>query len=209
MKIKLFIIIIMKNFDKYKLNQEEWNLLLTLPLYFTTGIVWADEISNPEEYRPFWRWLAGTASSGNQIENDIAINLQDMSDSGVNIFDFQYDIREKYDLFITDENNERSGVDYKKQGHLLGEIINKLDESIIYPLLTDMKWLSYQVAIAYGVPDEPMSDSEKEMWWKLFRYLNRAINDYGVDEQDETNEVIDDKSSSVNKNKNEGEAGFV
>ena len=79
----------MQNFDKYNLNKEEWNLLLTLPLYFTTGIFWADEISNPEEYRPFWRWLAGTASSGNQIENDIAINLQDMSDSGLNIFDFQ------------------------------------------------------------------------------------------------------------------------
>ena len=86
--------------------------------------------------------------------------------------------------------------------------MDKLDEDIIYPLLTEMKWMSYNVAIAYGVPDDPMSESEKEMWWKLFRYLNRAINDYGIEEES-TDNVEDNKKTVTNKIKNEGEAGFV
>ena len=195
--------------DKYNVSKDEWDVILTIPLYFTTGIAYADEISNPEEYTPFWSWIARSASSGNYLENDIAIDLQDLMDENVNIWELQRTIRDKYDLYNYDENDEISDVNYKKHGQLIASIIDKLDESIVFSLLTDMRLLSYQVAIAYGVPDDPMSDSEKEMWWKLFRYLNRKIDDYILDDSSESTEVKTDDTRPNVRTKNEGEAGFV
>ena len=195
--------------DKYNVSKDEWDVILTIPLYFTTGIAYADEISNPEEYTPFWEWIARSASSGNYLENDIAIDLQDLMDENVNIWELQNTIREKYDLYNYDENGEISDVNYKKHGQLIASIIDKLDESIVFSLLTDMRMLSFQVAIAYGVPDDPMSDSEKEMWWKLFRYLNRKIDDYILDDSSESTEVKTDDTSPNVRTKNEGEAGFI
>ena len=130
-------------------------------------------------------------------------------DENVNIWELQNTIREKYDLYNYDENGEISDVNYKKHGQLIASIIDKLDESIVFSLLTDMRFLSYQIAIAYGVPDEPMSDSEKEMWWKLFRYLNRKIDDYIPDDSSESTEVKTDDTRPNVRTKNEGEAGFI
>lgn len=195
--------------DKYNVSKDEWDVILTIPLYFTTGIVYADGINNPEEYTPLWAWIARSASSGNYLENDIAIDLQDLMDENVNIWELQNTIREKYDLYNYDENGEISDVNNKKHGQLIASIIDKLDESIVFSLLTDMRLLSYQIAIAYGVPDEPMSDSEKEMWWKLFRYLNRKIDDYIPDDSSESTEVKTDDTRPNVRTKNEGEAGFI
>ena len=195
--------------DKYNVSKDEWDVILTIPLYFTTGIVYADGINNPEEYTPLWAWIARSASSGNYLENDIAIDLQDLMDENVNIWELQNTIREKYDLYNYDENGEISYVNNKKHGQLIASIIDKLDESIVFSLLTDMRLLSYQIAIAYGVPDEPMSDSEKEMWWKLFRYLNRKIDDYIPDDSSESTEVKTDDTRPNVRTKNEGEAGFI
>tara|TARA_B100000287_G_C20394911_1_gene687207 strand:+ start:104 stop:703 length:600 start_codon:yes stop_codon:yes gene_type:complete len=195
--------------NKYNLSTDEWDVVLTIPLYFTTGIVYADDISNPEEYAPLWSWIARSASSGNNLENDIAINLQDFMDEGINIWELQNTVREKYDLYNYDENGDIFDVNYKKHGQLISSIIDKFDESIVFSLLVDMKFLSYQVAVSYGVPDDPMSDSEREMWWKLFRYLNRRIDDYIQNDSNDSSEVKTDDTERIVRTKNEGEAGFI
>ena len=195
--------------SKYNISKDEWDVVLSIPLYFTTGIVFADDISNPEEYTPFWSWIARSASSGNNLENDIAIDLQDLMDEGVNVWELQNKVRDKYDLYNYDENGDISDVNYKKHGQLIASIIDKFDESVIFSLLADMKLLSYQVAVSYGVPDDPMSEAEREMWWKLFRYLNRRIDDYNPNDTSNSAEVKTDDTEQIVRTKNEGEAGFI
>ena len=111
--------------SKYNISKDEWDVVLSIPLYFTTGIVFADDIGNPEEYTPFWSWIARSASSGNNLENDIAIDLQDLMDEDVNVWELQSKVRDKYDLYNYDENGDISDVNYKKHGQLIASIIER------------------------------------------------------------------------------------
>ena len=192
--------------DKYNISSEDWEILLTLPLYISYGVADADDIFNPEEFKPLYNHIRSYSIPNRSLLHDIYLSLSDLEYQNVNLWDWLATVRNKHSIV-----NEEHIVDETLHGSLIREVLDKVevpddDKNL---LLRNLRALGFATAAAYGIPDKPIDDREEDRLWRLFRYMNYDLTQFLAQKEEETTEIQEEPEKVNREPKNEGEAGFV
>ena len=148
----------MKLYEKWNLTEHEWNFLISFPFFVSKDVALADGTFNPEEYIPFYDLVYNfSLKKDDWALNDICKALQDLMDRGVNLDEYTDKFLDEKMLFNQpDDTFNRKEVicDHYKP------LINFFDNENKEKILEFIGYLAYETAACYGIPDNPIDESE-------------------------------------------------
>ena len=158
----------MNYFEKWNLTEDEWNLISMLPYHVSFSVAIADGIINPEETSPYsvFRNLMSANKEDCALVDMCNVSL-DRAERNIDESSIIDDYLNKYNLLDEDGSYVRKVfvVD-----HFL-RVLNLFDDYNKDKIKEYVFNLGLDTAYSYGVPENPLDQSEYETLEELFRWL--------------------------------------
>ena len=167
----------MNYFEKWNLTSDEWEFISLLPYYVSWSVATADDVINREEVAPYHTFMQLMSSNKDEcaIEDICKVSL-DRVERNIS----------EWELFLTFLNNynllDEEGSFNRKVlavDHFLN-ILNLFDDHNKDKIKEYIFHLGLSTAYSYGVPENPMDESEAQALRELFRWLEVDTDKYNV-----------------------------
>ena len=158
----------MNYFEKWNLTEEEWDLLTLLPYHVSYSVADADGIINPEEIGPYkvFRELMST--------NNEDCAIVDMCKTSLDRYERSIREGDLLNQYLNKKNLiDEEGLYIKKNlvvDHFL-RVLNLLDDYNKDKIKEYLFNLGIDTAYSYGVPENPLDESEAQALKEIFRWL--------------------------------------
>ena len=158
----------MNYLDKWNLTEDEWNLVTLLPFHVSYSVANADGIINPEEttsYSIFRDLMSNNKEDCALV--DMCNESLDRAERNIDESDILNDYLSKYNLFDENGNYVRKVL---VVDHFL-RVLNLFDDYNKDKIKEYLFNLGLDTAYSYGVPENPLDQTEADELKELFRWL--------------------------------------